>query len=1263
MTTTTVYVTIEATNVSNSVKHLDVWQDVNAVDRFKIVLRNTGGVYSNTFTVNQSVGISLNGALLINGMIDTIYPRISDSPDILTQYLEIDGRGTGRELSDLSVNKYYGIDPDTGVIYKADNMIDDMLTDAGATITYTPPGTASSLTFDSRYGYLLDNFRKICENVGYDFYVDTASVLQLFAAGSLSSGIVLDTDSLKNILSLVRDEADGLDLKNYVIVVGDNVKDGWTEFNSVDWSKPTGSILSDDSIAKSGAASIKFVKAAASESYVELDFTGTRYGYNYLDFSALASDNITFGLYFPASSGATAIGVYLTDSTGNQIATFFGTDIVNSMLNNPHWESMSVAVGRSVAINDAIVVVIDNPPFFVNGQWFRVFGTTFDWRVAKFRVVVYHATTFYIDDLTIPNNIRMISISQNGASQSSYGVRQIVIDKMDVASQYELDSFAVRYVTLHKDPMGGLDIVAKGTAGLSGLSNNWEPGYTVTVTCAAESLSAVSYRMVAIHHVFDTDTLVNGYDFTTTVSLSPTAQSLDIRRWENTHRDIAIQRELREQISVLQKKLTGVTDVYPALPQPLDSFSVSSKNQWTYVWEAEEYPVILGSGSTIVSGVDASKGAAVFRGSGSVSGMICYVPTSTPGFNDYIIQWRMKVLDNTISSTIGTVVIYDENAGRTIISKNINPVLFGSSGIYQAVGLRADMQYGKDYTLRVQNFIPGITDLYIDWIGITNTPIAIEDIDASKIADGAITGPKIVDGAVSEASIADNAITENKLSDDAVTNSKLADDSVSVDNLQADSVTADAIAANSIYANSIQANAVTANAIAANSIYANSIQANAVTANAIQANSINANHLTANSVTTTALAANSVTANAISANSVVADKIAANAVTANSIAANAVTAGSISANAVTANSIAVNSVYSDAIQANSIVANKIVANSITADAISANAITTNKIVANSVTSDKIIGQAISIGKLATNIATQSFAPLYTDFNDFIYTTASDSEEVGAVTYTRTEYAEPHMLFKLKEVFFSLKTDSGAKVFCDVYAYSGVSDISGIFDVTHGGSFTITKSGSGSYDWSETDYAGVINGYRNRGTQRYWERGVGGYSTISVMNTLPSSINISNYTHIHVANGSPINSTGWEMRFGTDASNYFYVTFAAGDWTATNTTTSKSLVGMLSVGTPNLANINYITIIPSGGSPTHLYVGSIWFTKCFVGRLETANVSYVDYDSGELDISKTMGEDIYIKYYTGQGKYGGGDITLEYPASKIYNVGYPEAFTA
>jgi len=419
-----------------------------------------------------------------------------------------------------------------------------------------------------------------------------------------------------------------------------------------------------------------------------------------------------------------------------------------------------------------------------------------------------------------------------------------------------------------------------------------------------------------------------------------------------------------------------------------------------------------------------------------------------------------------------------------------------------------------------------------------------------------------------------------------------------------------------------------------------------------------------------AIVDDSVTSIQIAPLTITANEIENLTITRNEIANNTIRAGQIDALTITRAEIANNTIRAGQIDALTITDNEIDNLTITGGKIAIGTITGNKIddltieainmKINSVTEAKIIAQAVSIGKLATNIATEAFSPLFTTFEEYSRVTIAGAREVeGAIVYEREELAETYMRFKLKKAFGSVKATAN-QMTLDVYAYSG-ADTSGIFDLST--LFDRQQHGAGGSAWNLIlDFTAGLgyksgNQYQNRA-----ERVGGGAATVSMFaNT--ASIDITDYTKVHVTIGQQVNTSTTELRLETDAANYY--SMADVDLSVAYHVRTVVIDDMDVVGTPDPEDINQIRLVPTlPDNPDNMYMGAVYFTKCLVDIYEFDSDVYVDWDAGALDLEMVTGEDIHVAYYLVQAGYHGAEQTiyLNYPASTIYNVGYMEAVT-
>lgn len=565
--TTSIALTIGGTNVAGKVKRIEVQDEVNGVGRFRIFLDNQGGTYNNVFEPHEFVDIDVAGAHILNGWVDGVHRSVDDDPDVLTQFIEVAGRSVARQLTDFQIDKYY-------LYQRAGNIIQDMVDQHSGhkTIVTSVSGQASlsgQLSFDAKMDYLLDAVKEVAGTKNHDFTVNFSGNLLVFSVGSQSTGVTLQATAAggagNNIISLEWDEEEGTDIKNYIIIRGKRVDDGWTEFNISGavvkgWRQAASGAVSDETtIVNAGVASLKFVKGAATQSWLDLNFTNKTYGYTSLDWSGLASDTLSFAIY---PTAVMKVYIRLEDTSGNRIWTMFTPRWgINT------WHSYSVSIGKNTQIYDAVLTH--------DGDW-EYYGadTTFTWIVDQVRIGLADdmwlepgGADFYLDALKIPNS--MIAVAQNSGSQSLYGVRQLIVDKQNIESQLELEAEANDILAKRKDSIQTVNIVAVGAEGISGSTNNWIPGYLVTVNVPDEGINNVTYRIISVRHIFDAERPRNGFDYTVELDLAPNTATLDMERWQALRSRAGIVKGLRGMLSVLQQQEEAGISRYPALPAPL----------------------------------------------------------------------------------------------------------------------------------------------------------------------------------------------------------------------------------------------------------------------------------------------------------------------------------------------------------------------------------------------------------------------------------------------------------------------------------------------------------------------------------------------------------------------------------------------------------------------------------------------------------------------------------------------------------------------
>jgi len=240
--------------------------------------------------------------------------------------------------------------------------------------------------------------------------------------------------------------------------------------------------------------------------------------------------------------------------------------------------------------------------------------------------------------------------------------------------------------------------------------------------------------MISFHHTFDTDAPMNGYDFWTEVTLTPSTTDLDMDRYEALNEDVALLRELREALTRLEQEEEGEDDAYPALPRPVSEMWLLSSNQWQQFWEADKSPISISTatdgvaaGTSTVSDNSATEDVAILRlgvgtaaaASGRMFGSDAIVP---PGTGEYIAYLRIKVASTASSSTVLTFNVYDDDTASNVGTLALAPSDFSAANTYEFWGVRVNFWERHSYRFRGE-FVTGITDVYVDWIGVTDAPV------------------------------------------------------------------------------------------------------------------------------------------------------------------------------------------------------------------------------------------------------------------------------------------------------------------------------------------------------------------------------------------------------------------------------------------------------------------------------------------------------------------------------------------------------------
>ncbi len=173
--------------VSDYVLELDTWRDRQSdIGTCKIKLDNSADLWGAVFTPDDPIIISINGAIIWQGLVDNVKPILPVRAVVQNQIM-ISGRDYGRHLVDYTIFDYPTNTAAAGVI------IDEVLalSEIGDPLLYNDPGGTPTITMTFKNIKLGDAIREICEKSGWDFYIDNNRRLQFFDAGTVDSGVDL----------------------------------------------------------------------------------------------------------------------------------------------------------------------------------------------------------------------------------------------------------------------------------------------------------------------------------------------------------------------------------------------------------------------------------------------------------------------------------------------------------------------------------------------------------------------------------------------------------------------------------------------------------------------------------------------------------------------------------------------------------------------------------------------------------------------------------------------------------------------------------------------------------------------------------------------------------------------------------------------------------------------------------------------------------------------------------------------------------------
>lgn len=532
-------VTVEipnGTDRSARALRVEIWPRsiTSGCSSFVVLLDNQDGTLNGVIDAQNTVDLKVNTVDFMMGYVDTVRHVVYDREDVFLHMLRISGRSYSQDISSLIHTESYDINT------RIDDLIDDALSDTSSEITYTSPGTGSQIAggYECKDDFLIDIMRDIMERESYDAYVDSSKAFQLInLASPPASGITIKSiagDATNNILAvqpIEYTEHDALDLKNYVKVIGQRVRDGWSEKNASDWTGGTNTAVTDEATHKKvGAGSIEghLTYDGTNAIHFYLDFSGGLYSKtaNYLDWSIYGQEEIMWWARCDRLGvGANYCRPRLKDTTGNVI-DFYNSSFETAGFTKQVWYWLGAPVGVDCTVTAALTANKWHWITNVDGNFNWQIERLGFWSVAPGSAADDYQDDLWIDDMRLPEE--MVCITSDTDSITAYRKRCIPLRKPYFVTQKEVDDYGASVKAILKDPIEYLKLTADGTAGIISSVNKWKPANSLTVNIPALTINSETWRIVNIHHIVEPHRNLDGlgHDFITELQLVPQSNKI-----------------------------------------------------------------------------------------------------------------------------------------------------------------------------------------------------------------------------------------------------------------------------------------------------------------------------------------------------------------------------------------------------------------------------------------------------------------------------------------------------------------------------------------------------------------------------------------------------------------------------------------------------------------------------------------------------------------------------------------------------------------
>jgi len=481
-------------------------EDLTGVMTAEIIAISEANEWGGDFEVKDAVDINVGGDDVFNGYVEDVEPyRHPDYVDL--PCVKIKCINDGRDLVKQYIDEEY---QDT----KLDDLVEDALGKITTSITYTSPNSAPTVSRTFKKGFLAREFRELCEEQNYSFYVANDHVFHLFPVGDSDEYLDgnggradVDLDSIannsNNIIQFRKGERRGSTLYNYVEVMSGYLDDHWTEENPSDFTGTNCTPSIETSTYLAGRSAIKVTRNNGTGIIIlDLDINNGgdgRYEYTALDFSKKSVGWYLMRPNCTMTGGNRAIRFRLTDDAGTIIQYIRGYHDLNprsnlnatDRLDNDEWTRVEFPYGLATTINSS---------GSNNEGWQYVSGSNFDWEhVYKLSWRgfgnVQENDYFILDGLRLPS-IEVKCIKQDATSISANGKRMLPKRRVDIKSQVELDTIATSMIEKYKNPMQTLKLTVIGNTDIL------YPGQSLDVNAPPYGIASdTKYRIQSVKHI------------------------------------------------------------------------------------------------------------------------------------------------------------------------------------------------------------------------------------------------------------------------------------------------------------------------------------------------------------------------------------------------------------------------------------------------------------------------------------------------------------------------------------------------------------------------------------------------------------------------------------------------------------------------------------------------------------------------------------------------------------------------------------------